>query len=143
MSKNRISNLRSNSTLARLSAKIFRKQASRPRNVFIMSQKTRFGLNNLFGNYCGYMKDDFRTFAFATNILPLFKCISCIHYPIQFQKNQAKVQILIDFRSKINAMILAYVSKLSFIVQATNIKAQKIDGFIFQNISNCYGKFPN
>lgn len=36
--------------------------------------------------------------------------VSCIYYSVWFKKN--KVKVLIDFNSKINAMILAYASKL-------------------------------
>ena len=48
-----------------------------------------------------------------------------IQYQIQFQNN--KVQALINFGSKINAMTLAYTIKLGFIIQKTSIRARKID----------------
>lgn len=51
--------------------------------------------------------------------------VLCIYYPIWFKKN--KIQALIDFDSKKNAMILVYTSKLDFKVHQINVKAQKID----------------
>lgn len=64
-----------------------------------------------------------------------------IYYSIQFQKDQAKIQILIDSGSEINAITPAYMSKLGFIVWATSIRAQKIDGFILQTIEMVYKSF--
>lgn len=40
------------------------------------------------------------------------KPIPCIHYLINFNKNQAEIQALIDSKNKINIMTLAYVLKL-------------------------------
>ena len=55
--------------------------------------------------------------------------VSCIHYPLCFQKNnQNKVQALINSSSKVNAMTPAYASKLGLRVRQTNLGAQKIDG---------------
>ena len=45
------------------------------------------------------------------NTLPLER-VPCIHYPVQFRKDQAKVQTLIDSGSEVNAMTPAYASKL-------------------------------
>ena len=55
--------------------------------------------------------------------------VSCIHYPLHFRKdNQNKVQALIDYGSKVNTMIPAYILKLGLRVRQTNVGAQKIDG---------------
>ena len=55
-----------------------------------------------------------------------------IHYPMQLRKNKkATIQALIDFGSKVNAMILAYVAKLGLKVCSTNVGAQKIDNSLF------------
>lgn len=53
-----------------------------------------------------------------------------IYYLIQFKKN--KIQAPINSNSKINAMIPAYSSKLNLKIYCINIKAQKIDGSIFE-----------
>ena len=55
--------------------------------------------------------------------------VPCIRYPVRFQKNDINnVQALIDSGSKINAMTLAYASKLGLAVRKTEVGAQKIDG---------------
>ena len=51
-----------------------------------------------------------------------------IYYLIQFKKN--KVQALIDFGNKVNIMTPKYVSKLDLKICLSNVKVQKIDGFI-------------
>lgn len=56
--------------------------------------------------------------------------VLCIHYPLCFQKNRPEVKTLINFGSKINVIILGYISKLGLKICHTNIKAWKIDGFI-------------
>lgn len=43
----------------------------------------------------------------------LLEHILCIDYPIQFKKNQVKVKVLLDFRNKIDAIILVYMAKLN------------------------------
>ena len=59
--------------------------------------------------------------------------VTCICYLIQFQKNKSKdVLALLNFESKINAMTLAYMAQLSFIVQKTNVGTQKIDKFLLE-----------
>lgn len=60
---------------------------------------------------------------------PPLERVLCIHYLVQFWKNQTEVQVLIDSKNEVNAMTLAYISKLGLKIWATNIKAQKIDGF--------------
>ena len=56
--------------------------------------------------------------------------ISCIYYPVQFKKNTngTQVQALIDYRTEVNVMAMAYASKLGLKVYPTNVGAQKIDG---------------
>ena len=55
--------------------------------------------------------------------------VPCIHYPIQFQRDQAgEVRALIDSDSKVNAMTLAFAARLGLSVRPTGIGAQKIDG---------------
>ena len=51
---------------------------------------------------------------FPDNSTPLLKRILCIHYPLQFRKNQYEIQALIDFGSKVNAMTPTYAKKLDF-----------------------------
>ena len=54
--------------------------------------------------------------------------IPCICYPMQFWKDKAKdILALLNFKSKINAMTLAYTAQLGFKVRKTNVGAQKID----------------
>lgn len=55
--------------------------------------------------------------------------IRCIHYPIRFRKDFADVGALLDSGSDVNAMTLAFASKLGLKVCSTNVEAQKIDGF--------------
>lgn len=43
----------------------------------------------------------------------LLKHIPCIHYPVYFKKNQTKVQALLNFDNKVNAITPAYMAKLS------------------------------
>lgn len=52
-----------------------------------------------------------------------------IHYLICFKKN--KIQTLINFNSKVNAMTPTYTAKLDLKIQKINADAQKIDGSIF------------
>ena len=58
--------------------------------------------------------------------------ISCIHYPLYFQKNIVGVRALINSGSEVNTMIPAYVLKLSLKVHSTNVGAQKIDDYILE-----------
>ena len=52
--------------------------------------------------------------------------VPCIHYPVQFQKEQ--VRALLDSSSEVNAMSPAYAKKLGLKTWKTNVGAQKIDG---------------
>ena len=57
--------------------------------------------------------------------------VLCIYYLLHFWKDTIGVKALIDLGSEVNAITLAYKSKLGLRVQLTNIGAQKIDGSIF------------
>lgn len=46
------------------------------------------------------------------DILPL-EHMPCTDYLVWFQKDQAKIQILIEIKSKVNVMIYIYASKLT------------------------------
>ena len=50
-----------------------------------------------------------------------------IHYPVWFQEDQEQVRALLDSRSKVNAMSLAYAKKLGLKTWKTNVGAQEID----------------
>ena len=74
--------------------------------------------------------------------------IPCICYPIWFKKN--KVHGLINSGSKVNAMTLGYISKLSLKVRSINIGAQKIDNSTLEmfemvlasfQVKNKFGRF--
>ena len=64
----------------------------------------------------------------------VLECVLCIHYPVQFKKdaNGTHVQALINSVSKVNAMTLAYTSKLGLWVYPTNVGVKKIDGSTLQ-----------
>lgn len=55
---------------------------------------------------------------FSAKILALLllKRVLCIYYPMQFKKNQAKIQTLLDSGSEVNAITPAYIIKLSFTI---------------------------
>ena len=56
--------------------------------------------------------------------------ISCISYPVQFRKDKGKdVLALLNSKSKVNAMTLAYTAHLSLKVKMTDVGVQKIEGF--------------
>lgn len=48
----------------------------------------------------------------------------------KFKKDYTKIQALIDFGSKINIIILAYIAIFELHICLTDVLAQKIDGFI-------------
>ena len=52
--------------------------------------------------------------------------VPCIHYPVQFKKEELRA--LINSSSEINAITLTYVATLGLKVHSTNVGAQKIDG---------------
>lgn len=51
---------------------------------------------------------------------------------MQFKKDQAKTQVLIDSSSEINAINRAYIVNLRLKVFSTNVEAQKIDSSTFE-----------
>lgn len=55
------------------------------------------------------------------------KHVFYIRYLAYFQKRKNNVQVLINFKSKINRITLANTLKLSFWIWKTNISIQKID----------------
>lgn len=77
---------------------------------------------------------------FAFNIF-LFKYILCIYYLLYFRKDQVKIQALIDFGSKFNAMISVYVERLKLKAQSINIKAQIINSSNFQTFKIIFASF--
>ena len=65
--------------------------------------------------------------------------VTCIQYPIAFPGGVTQdgsaldpVLALFNLGSEVNAMHLAFVEKLGFVVQTTNVDAQKIDGITFE-----------
>lgn len=56
------------------------------------------------------------------NFLLLFKYILYIYYQVYFIKDQAKFQALLNIKIEINAMILAYISKLGFKIRVMNVR---------------------
>ena len=67
--------------------------------------------------------------------------VLCIHYPLRFQKDTADVRALIDSGSEVNAMTLAYASKLGLRVRHTDVGAQKIDGSTLQTFGMVLANF--
>lgn len=59
--------------------------------------------------------------------MPL-EIVQYIHYLLYFEKDFVNVEVLLDLGCKINAMTLAFLSKLDIKTCPTNIGAQKIDG---------------
>ena len=53
--------------------------------------------------------------------------VSCIQYPLQFQKDKNGIQALFDSGSEVNAINPAYTKKLGLRVRQTDVEAQKID----------------
>ena len=69
-----------------------------------------------------------------------------IYYLIRFlesqgQEGQKQVRALLNSSSKVNAMNLAYIEKLGFKTQKTNIGAQKIDGSAFETFAMVIADF--
>lgn len=63
---------------------------------------------------------------------PPLERVSFIYHLVQFKKDQIKIQALQDPSRKINIIPLVYTAKLGFKNQPTDVKAQKINGFIFK-----------
>ena len=55
------------------------------------------------------------------------KWAPCIYYPLRFWKDTANIKALIDLVCEVNAMTMAYTSKLGFKVHHTNVGAQMIN----------------
>ena len=58
--------------------------------------------------------------------------VSCIYYPVQFQKDKEVIRALINSGSKINAMTLAYVSKLAFESKKLTSELKKLTAHYFR-----------
>lgn len=56
---------------------------------------------------------------------PPLKHILCIYYPLYFRKDQPKIQALIDFGSKVNAMTPAYAKQLGLQTWKTYVRVWK------------------
>lgn len=67
------------------------------------------------------------------------KRVFSIHYPVLFKNNE--VLDLINFDSKVNAMILEYALKLGLKFNLTDVKAQKIDSFILNTFEIVLASF--
>ena len=68
--------------------------------------------------------------------------VSCICYPVQFRKDKSEdVLALLDFRSEVNVMTLAYATNLGLKVRVTNVGAQKIDGSLLATYSMVIASF--
>ena len=65
--------------------------------------------------------------------------VPCVYYLIQFKKKE--VQALIDSESEVNAMTPTYASRLSFWVYCTDIRAQKLDGSLFETFGMILASF--
>ena len=64
-----------------------------------------------------------------------------IYYPLCFCKDITGVRALIDSDSKVNAMSLAYASKLGLMIQHTNIRAQNSDGSTLERLGIVLASF--
>ena len=62
----------------------------------------------------------------------VLESVSCIYYPVQFQGSQEQVKALLDNSSEVNTMSPAYVERLGFYIQKTNVGAQKIDRSVLE-----------
>lgn len=60
----------------------------------------------------------------STEAIPLQQ-VPYIRYPVQFQR--VEVQALIDSRSEVIAMNLAYAAKLGLVTRETDVDAHEID----------------
>ena len=58
--------------------------------------------------------------------------IFCLRYPIWFKKSEIQVQALLNSGIEIKAMTLGYASKLGLKICPTDVKMQKINGFILK-----------
>lgn len=86
-------------------------------------------------------KKAYTSSAAEKNLLFLLKCLPCIHHLVRFKKDQAKIQPLLDFGSKINVITLAYTAKLGLKVRSTHVGAQKIDDSTFKTFGMVQASF--
>lgn len=61
-----------------------------------------------------------------------FKRMPCIDFLVQFQENTDQVRNLLYSGNKINVISPAYTWKLGFKIRKTNLRAQKINGYILK-----------
>ena len=55
------------------------------------------------------------------------KRVFYIYYPVQFKKNKAQVQALINLESEINTIHPTFAKQLGLLIRSTNLGVQKID----------------
>lgn len=61
-------------------------------------------------------------------------CVSCIYHLVWFQKDEGSIQALINFSSKVNAILLVYTKKLELQIRKIDIDVQKTDGLTLSTI---------
>lgn len=64
-----------------------------------------------------------------------------MHLTIQFNLKKGNLDLLIDFNSKINTILLVYILKLDFKIYLINNRAQKIDSVIVNIFSIMLASF--
>ncbi len=67
--------------------------------------------------------------------------VSCVRYPVSFQKNLDQVQALIDSGSQVNAMTPVYTKKLGLSIRKVDVDAQEIDGTTLANYGMAIASF--
>lgn len=70
-----------------------------------------------------------------------FKRMSYIHHEVQFKKDHAKIQALLNFGNEIIAMTLVYAASLGIMIQSTNVGAQNINGSTFETFEMILASF--
>lgn len=73
----------------------------------------------------------------------ILKKISCIYYLFWFYKENKKKEVyaLINLNCKINILNPTYIANLGLTICQTNIKAKKINNFIFEMFSMVLAEF--
>lgn len=69
------------------------------------------------------------------------KCVPCINHLVQFKKNQAEVQAILDSGSEVNIMTLAYAAKLDLKIRPISIRVQKINSSTLQTFGIVLANF--
>ena len=64
-----------------------------------------------------------------------------IYYSLSFRKDTIDIRALIDLGSKVNAIVLAYASKLGLKVCPIDVGAQKVDAPIFEILGMVLASF--